>query len=216
MIENIPLFSGLSDDQLALFASRMVLESRRAKEVIYAQGKPAIAIYLIKSGWVRLVTPNFAVLATLGQGSLLADADVLLGRDYTTSAEAVKDVELWALGAGDLIEIVAEQPEIGLQLSAILGTTVAPLKRYLADRRLRPLQGLNDLPDPILMAVADRLCIRTISAGETLFSAGQAPTSLYVVEEGRVSMTGAGVPAIEQGPGALVGDPICYSGARMG
>ena len=212
IIDNAPLFERLTDAQRATIGERMALETRRAGETIYAQGKPATALYLIKSGWVRLVAEPLAVLANLSQGSLLGDADVLLGRTYTTSAEAATDVTLWALRADDLAQIVAEQPEIGLQLSIAFGATVAPLKRYLVDRRLRAIPGLRELPEETLQAVAGRLCVRTVESGEALFVAGQAPVSLYLIEEGRVA-TGEGDAQIaELGPGELVGEPNLLTG----
>ena len=79
MMENTPLFSVLTEEQRSLIADRMTLEMRRAGDLIYQAGRPATAIYLIKSGWARLVTDQLAVLANVSAGSLLGDADVLSG-----------------------------------------------------------------------------------------------------------------------------------------
>ena len=111
MMENTPLFSVLTEEQRSLIADRMVAETRRAGDLIFQQGRPATALYLIKSGWARLVTDQYAVLANLSAGSLLGDADVILGRNYTISAEAASDLALWVLGAADLKAIFAEQPD---------------------------------------------------------------------------------------------------------
>jgi CRP-like cAMP-binding protein len=80
------------------------------------------------------------------------------------------------------------------------------------DRRLRAIPGLGELPEEALQAVAGRLCVRTLEGGETLFAAGQAPTSLFLVEEGHV-VTGEGdAQAAELGPGDLVGEPNLLTG----
>ena len=113
MMENTPLFSVLTEEQRSLIADRMVAETRRAGDLIFLQGRPATALYLIKSGWARLVTDQYAVLANLSAGSLLGDADVIAGRNYTLSAEAASDLVLWVLGAADLKTILIDHPEIG-------------------------------------------------------------------------------------------------------
>jgi CRP-like cAMP-binding protein len=188
VIDSVPLFASLTDLQRSLIWERMVLEKRKAGEHLFKQGEPATRLYLIKSGWARLVSDQFAVLANVSQGSLLGDADLLLGHSHGTSAEALTDLEAWGLADDDLAEIVAQQPEIGLQFSAIYRATVVPLMRYLVERRLRPTPGMEELPESVLATVAGRLCVHEAAAGEVLFTAGQAPTSLYIIDEGRVSM----------------------------
>ena len=99
-------------------------------------------MYLIKSGWARLLTEQFAVLANLSAGSLLGDADVLSGRNYTTSAEAASDLSLWVLSATDLKAIFAERPEIARALKRRLGLSEdQALERHL--RRLELMAGLS-------------------------------------------------------------------------
>ena len=63
MIENAPLFSELTEAQRSAIGELMALQRFRAGEMVYSQGAPASAMYLIKSGRVRLVTEQFAVLA---------------------------------------------------------------------------------------------------------------------------------------------------------
>ncbi|HEX9117999.1 MAG TPA: cyclic nucleotide-binding domain-containing protein, partial [Anaerolineae bacterium] len=145
------------------------------------------------------------VLANLSQGSLLGDADVLLGHNHTTTAEAATGVEVWALGLEDLVDVVAEDPEIGLKLSKIYRGSVVPLIRYLVERRLRTIPGLDELPDTELTTMAGRLCVCQAQVGDLLFTAGQAPTSLFIVDDGAVTVAGPeGV--VDYGPGAVVAE----------
>ncbi len=186
MMENTPLFSVLTEEQRSLIADRMTLESRRTGDLIYQQGRPATALYLIKSGWARLLADQFAVLANVSAGSLLGDADMLSGRNYSTSAEAASDLALWVLAATDLKTIFAEHPEIHRALKSTLGLS----DDQALERHLRRLEIMAGLHSDQLQEVAGRLRPEHFSAGETIYQRGSEGEALYLVDEGRVQLTG--------------------------
>jgi CRP-like cAMP-binding protein len=212
MLNSLPLFADLTDAQRSLIWERMVLETRRPGEALYSQGEDATHMFLIKTGWVRIMGDLRQVVANVGQGALLGDADVMLGRKHSTGAEAISEVQAWALSIDDLADIVVMQLEIGMELSKAFGSTVMPLKRYLIDRRLRALAGFADVPEEMLEAIAGRLCVDSLAEGEQLFSPGQAPVSLYIVEQGRVALTDAGGQVTECEAGDLLGEPAVLTG----
>ena len=186
MMENTPLFSGLTEEQRTLIADRMTLESRRAGDLIYQQGRPATALYLIKSGWARLLTDQFAVLANLSAGSLLGDADMLSGRNYSTSAEAASNLSMWVLAAADLKAIFAEHPDVARAFKSASGLSDdQALVRHL--RRLEIMAGLHS---DQLQEVAARLHPEHFSAGQTVYRRGAEGETLYLVDEGRVQLSG--------------------------
>lgn len=208
MMENTPLFSVLTEEQRAAVADRMVLETRRAGDIIYQQGRPATALYMIKSGWARLVTDQLAVLANLSTGSLLGDADTILGRNYSTSAEAATDVALWVLSANDLKNIITEQPEIGRALKRALGVSEdQTLERHL--RRMELLAGLNSEQ---LREVASYLRPEHFTAGQVIYRRGAEGDTLYLVDEGRVQVAGPTGALATLGPGQSFGEGAFLTG----
>ena len=186
MMENTPLFSVLTEEQRSLIADRMVAETRRAGDLVFLQGRPATALYLVKSGWARLVTDQFAVLANLSAGSLLGDADVVLGRNYTISAEAASDLALWVLGAADLKMIFNENPAIARALKTALGVS----DDQAIERHLRRLELMAGLSHAQLSDVVGHLRPEHFSAGQTIFQRGAEGDALYLVDEGRVNLSG--------------------------
>jgi CRP-like cAMP-binding protein len=197
MMENTPLFSVLTEEQRSLIADHMAAETRRAGDLIFQQGRPATALYLIKSGWARLVTDQYAVLANLSAGSLLGDADVILGRHYTISAEAASDLALWVLGATDLKTIFTENPAIGRALKTALGVSEdQTIERHL--RRLELMAGLSHVQ---LNDVVGHLRPEHFSAGQTIYQRGSEGDALYLVDEGRVQLSGptGGLATVEPG-----------------
>lgn len=202
MMENTPLFSVLTEEQRATVADRMVLETRRAGDLIYQQGRPATALYLIKSGWARLVTDQLAVLANLSTGSLLGDADVILGRNYSTSAEAATDLALWVLSANDLKAIIADQPEIGRALKRALGVS----EDQTLERHLRRMELLAGLSSEQLREAASYLRPEHFTAGQVIYRRDAEGDTLYLVDEGRVQVAGPTGTLATLGPGQSFGE----------
>jgi CRP-like cAMP-binding protein len=206
MIDQVPLFGELDKAQLDLVWACMVPAQFQAGDHLYEEGEPAQCLFLIKSGWVRLRSDQLGVFASSSQGSVLGDADALLGHNYGTTAEAATDVEAWSLSVDKLVQVVAQEPEIGLKFSAIYRASVMPLIRYLVEHRLRMVPGFSDLPDNVLTTLAGRLCVSRPEAGTALFSAGQMPTSLFIIDEGRVALEGPQGRGGEYGPGEVIAE----------
>jgi CRP-like cAMP-binding protein len=201
VLANTALFASLNGEQRTLVAERMVLETRHSGDLICAHGRPATAMYVVSSGWVRLMTEQLTVLANLGPGSLLGEADVLLARPFTVTAEAATDVTLLALGANDLAEIISEHPEIGRQLRIMAGATEDMEKiRHL--RRLNLMAGLST---DQLRDVAQDLRTERFTAGQGIYCRGTYGSALYLIDQGQVSVQRPNQPPTTVGSGDVFG-----------
>jgi CRP-like cAMP-binding protein len=208
MMENTPLFSVLTEEQRSIIASRMIQATRQAGDLIYQQGRPATAMYLIKSGWARLVTDQFTVLANLSAGSLLGETDTISSGNYSTSAEAATDVTLWVLAANDLRAIMADYPEIGRAIKRAMGLgEEQALARHL--RRLELLAGLNQEQ---LREVAEHLHPARFTAGQTIYRRGSEGDALYLVDQGQVQVSGATGVVASVGAGETFGEGAFLTG----
>jgi CRP-like cAMP-binding protein len=213
MIENAPLFSELDAAQRSAIAELMALQRFRAGEEIYTVGTAAAAMYLIKSGRVRLMTDQLAVLANLSAGSLIGDVDLLSGQPYSSTAEAATDVTVWSLLAEDLTVLMAEQPEIAKQLKLAAGIS----EDQFAERHLRRLALLNGLTHEQVAEVAEHLKVEHFAAGQMIYQKGMPGDALYLIEEGQVavhSSTGDCADAIVAtlGPGEFFGENAMLTG----
>jgi len=166
----------------------MHLEHRRSGEILFRQDDESIALYLIKSGWVRLMADSATVLATQGPGSLVGETDLFLGRNRSLGATIVSDTELWVLTRQDLTELIAERPTIGLRLTLAFGARLAAFDQYLIENCLKPLPFLAGLGDDVLKTVARRLTPVEKRQGEFIVERGQASQALFIVESGRVHL----------------------------
>jgi CRP-like cAMP-binding protein len=193
-VGDAPFFSSLSQEEQERISQEMHLEHRRTGEMLFQPGDDSTSLYLIKSGWVRLVADGGAVLASQGPGSLVGETDLFLEKPRSLGAAVATDAELWVLTREDLTDLIAETPQIGLKLALAFGSRLALFDRYLYEHRLKPLPFLSGLDEDALSAIARRLVPVEKTEGEFIVEAGQPPEALFIVESGQVRL-----PSSEEG-----------------
>ncbi|MGD8598842.1 MAG: cyclic nucleotide-binding domain-containing protein, partial [Anaerolineae bacterium] len=207
-VGNAPFFSALSEEDQERVSQRMHLEHRRSGEVLFRKGDACTALYLIKSGWVRLVANGDTALASQGPGSLVGETDLFLDRPRSVGATIASDADLWVLTRDDLVDFIAENPQVGVRLTLAFGTRLALFDQYLIEYRLTTLSFLSNLPQESLSAIARRLVPVEKQEDEFIVEQGQPPEALFVVESGRVILHGSeeGGDFSEIGPGESFGE----------
>ncbi len=208
MMENTPLFSVLTEEQRTVIADRMVTETRRAGDVIYQQGRPATALYLIRSGWARLLNDQFGVLSNVGAGSLLGETDMLLGRSYSMSAEAASDVSLWSLRDTDMKAIFEQNPAIARALKVALGVS----EDQALERHLRQLELMRGLGQPELRDVVAHLRPEHFKSGQTIYRQGAEGEAMYLIDAGQVQVGGVSSVIATIGAGEVFGEGAFLTG----
>ncbi len=142
-VGNAPFFSTLTEEEQTRISERMHLEHRRSGETLFHQDADSTALYLIKSGWVRLVTDGGTAIASQGPGSLVGETDLFLDRPRTHGATFATDAEVWVLDKADVVELIAASPQLGLKLTLAFGGRLALFDQYLVDNQLTSLPFLS-------------------------------------------------------------------------
>ena len=185
---NAPFFSALSEQEQKRISERMHLERHRSGESLFRKGDESSALYLIKSGWVRLQANGGPALASQGPGALVGETDLFLDQPRSLGATAASEVELWILSKADLVDLIAENALIGFKLRQAFGARLAIFDRYLVQHRLRALPYLSGLGREELLAIAQRLTPVEKAKDEFVVEGGQAPEALFIVESGQVHL----------------------------
>jgi len=211
-LENTPLFATLEDDERRAVTERMNLEQFDRGTVLFEQGQPSEALFLIKSGLVQLVESSprgEIVLANLGPSSILGDLDLLLERPHTISARAATRVDVWSLYKDQLVDLLALHPGLSFKLSLALGRRIAQVEPYLIENRLKPLSLFASLEHEELVAIAEKLDLKTVRKGGLIFQAGAEPEAMHIIEAGEISLVSSEADASEPfrrvGPGQTFG-----------
>src|SRR5687767_12709030 len=113
-LTNAPLFAILTPEERRLLGDQFHDRQFAEGEALFAQGEAPRAMYLLKSGVVRLVEKapgGDKVVATLGPSSLLGEIDLLLHRPYNATATARGSVDTWELTRARLSDLLRVYPQ---------------------------------------------------------------------------------------------------------
>ncbi|MCS6967217.1 MAG: cyclic nucleotide-binding domain-containing protein [Cytophagales bacterium] len=121
LLRRSELFRDLTDDELALFIPHLHPRRYVQNEVIFFRGDPSQALYIIKSGEVRLnldVEDKFEELIILSRGDSFGDNAILQGARRNFNAIAASEVcELWAIPQVNIMEIFEEEAQIKAKMA---------------------------------------------------------------------------------------------------
>ncbi|MDX1522045.1 MAG: cyclic nucleotide-binding domain-containing protein, partial [Anaerolineae bacterium] len=189
-IKNAPLFAELSAAEQRTLGKRMRLEKYSPNEAIFVTGGESDALYLIREGWVKLSsTEDGPAVANLGPGSLIGESDFFTGQLRTTTARASGALTVWSLTNDDLNNIIAEQPQLGLNLGLAFGKGIVQYLPVLREQ-LATLPLLKELSDRERALIARQLAPQRYRSNDAIYRSGDQPTGLYLIQEGTVRLIG--------------------------
>lgn len=122
-LKRIPLFQGLSTDDIARIAKRMQTLNLPKGATLFSQGDESDALYIITSGQVRVVRDVKGVEtveAFLGRGETLGEGGTLTGEPRASTVRLATTCEFLKLSRKDFEEVLRDTPSILLHLSRIL------------------------------------------------------------------------------------------------
>lgn len=148
-------FNDLSEEARIAFEAIMELHFHAPGSIILRQGDPSRAIFVVRSGLVRVVhlTPGGKGVGVqvLGPGTVLGLTEVVTGDAYLTTVEAVEDCELESVARRHFVPFLLNHSEVALGLLIRVSQDLARLQAgvfeaagggRLSDRLLRQLQAL--------------------------------------------------------------------------
>lgn len=128
----IPLFADLPDSALKAVTQRLILRHVPAGELVYAEGSPGEAMYIVDGGEVEAISsagPEREAMAHLHDGEYFGETALLTGRSRTSAVRAVVHTNLWALYRSDFDELMVRYPAIRQSLNRTLGRELSEAGR---------------------------------------------------------------------------------------
>jgi CRP/FNR family cyclic AMP-dependent transcriptional regulator len=139
------LFAGLDRDSLAAIARTMRSRRFRRGEVLFHEGDPGDALFIVVSGALKVTLPSEegeeAILASLGRGDFLGELALLDGAPRSASAIALEASEVLTLPRQQFHELVATVPAIRDALLASLTAELRRLTMHVAELHFLDLTG---------------------------------------------------------------------------
>ncbi len=126
-LKGIPLFDGLTQEQLETVATHLVPYRFEEGSTIYRANSPAGEVYVVVEGEVSVQRAGSASAVELYRaraGDVFGEEEVLAGEPRSATAVAVTPVVCWGLAGNTLEELVARFPRLGFNLARVTATRV--------------------------------------------------------------------------------------------
>jgi CRP-like cAMP-binding protein len=119
-LRSLPLFEGVPEDILFELASKMERVNLATDETLFYKGDPADSLYLVKSGWVKIVTEDSSggelMLNQCGIGETIGEMSLLDDNPRSASVIALSPVEMLKLNRDTFLEVLGNQPVLAMYI----------------------------------------------------------------------------------------------------
>jgi CRP-like cAMP-binding protein len=130
-LSKVPIFSGLTEPELAFLALRAVPRHYLAGECVFNEGESCAGLYVVESGHVRIFKSSAGgreqVLSIDGAGASVAELPVFDGGNYPASVAAVDDATLLFISKQDFQALCLTHPQVALKVLRVVGARLRRL-----------------------------------------------------------------------------------------
>ncbi len=120
VLRNVPLFSLLDDEEVAVLGAQVELKKFAARQRIYKMGEPGGRAYVIVSGSVLVTTVDQdgqeVTVDQPGVGEFFGFASMIEGIPHQTTAVAVTNTDCVEIDRDDIETLLQKRPHAGIDL----------------------------------------------------------------------------------------------------
>lgn len=144
-ISSMPLFKGLPESQLDDLS--MIVDDRRVGrgELIFSEGDDGTGFYVVISGRVKIFKLSSEgkeqILHIFGPGEPFGEVPVFEGQELPANAEAMEEGRVFFFPREDFADLIRENPELALNLLAILSRRLRRFTSLIEDLSLKEVPG---------------------------------------------------------------------------
>jgi CRP-like cAMP-binding protein len=156
----IDLFQTLSDSELHTVASRLRPLHYAAGERIIEEGSAGDSLFLVDRGEVRVLRRMGGApreIARLGEGECFGEMAMLTGEQRTATVVASTDVDVFMIGKAGFQDILAANPDVAVDISALLAQRRAALHDAEADLTTEVHAGVSSADSDLSQRILDRI-----------------------------------------------------------
>jgi CRP-like cAMP-binding protein len=192
-LKAIPFLSSLPEDALVALSRHLTTVQKKQDEIIIERGQQPEALFIVESGQVHLhSSEEGGDFSALGAGETFGEMALMTGNPHARTAQAASDIVLWALPAAEFEELADERPDVRLALSTNLREPLQAQDMSRASERLAAMPLFTGLSEEALYALAERMLLCHVPAGEDVFAEGAPGDALYVIDTGQVEILSRG------------------------
>lgn len=137
LLRTIPLFEGLSEPELDQVAELAKVRSYSARSVVVTQGEPALALFVILRGRLKVAScgpdGRDTVLGIMGEHEVFGEIALIDGGPRSATCTAVEPCELLVLERPLFLKLLESSPGISLKLLHVLAQRLRRLSQRSED-----------------------------------------------------------------------------------
>jgi uncharacterized membrane protein len=160
-LRQVPLFSLLDDDELAILAAQVELRDFAANQRIYKAGEPNGPAYVMLAGAVNVTLIDEdgqeVIFSQPHHGDFFGFASMLEGIPHLTTAIATEPTTCIEIDRGDISVLLEKKPQAGLDMLTVFATEIHNAQRVIRGRTLRNPNELIDEQETFGERIADHV-----------------------------------------------------------
>jgi CRP/FNR family transcriptional regulator, cyclic AMP receptor protein len=145
LLQRVPVFETLAEDDLAQVAQVAVPRRFDAGEAVFHEGDESNTCYIVRSGRARAVREHSdgrsLTLAQFGPGDIFGELAMFDNERRSATVETLEQTELIAILGGDMRRLMREHPEIAVKLLAALGRRLRETNERLTRQSFQTVQS---------------------------------------------------------------------------
>jgi CRP/FNR family cyclic AMP-dependent transcriptional regulator len=145
MLENIAIFSGLSQPELEILENHMITRTFRKNTVVINEGDEARSLYIILSGKVKVFLSNAdgkeIIINTQGNGEHFGELALLDDAPRSASVMTTEKSLIGVISKTDFVNLLTKHPELALKLTRELTQWVRLLSDNVKTLALMDVYG---------------------------------------------------------------------------
>ena len=181
----LPVFKHLDKPTLQALSAELGKKTLPAGAVLFNQGEPGDALYLIESGRMRIQADiegaGETVINELGAGDCVGEMALLTGQPRNATVTAIEESQVLCLTQSAFDRLSQKYPAL---LSGMVSQLLPRFQQVQANLALSRLFGKLD--DDLLRKLLEKMGWRHLKSGQTLFRQGEPGEEMYIVVQGRL------------------------------
>ena len=160
-LRQVPLFSLLDDDELAVLAAQVELRDFAANQRIYKVGEPSGPAYVMLSGAVDVTLIDEdgqeLIFSQPRHGDFFGFASMLEGVPHLTTAVALEPSSCIEVDRHDITILLQTKPMAGLDMLTVMSTEIHNAQRVIRGRAMHNPNELIDQQETFGERIADHV-----------------------------------------------------------
>ncbi|MGB5051092.1 MAG: cyclic nucleotide-binding domain-containing protein [Caldilineaceae bacterium] len=161
-----------------------------ASAPLFRAGEPPVGLLLLEEGRLEIRPDQSGGEAYPVQaGDIFGVLPLLTNKTYTESAVAAQQSLVWVLPAAEFHQISSHFPVLRRALGRRVRSRLSQSDQTQAVIRLAQTPIFGQMAPENLQAIAQRLVLHHVPAGEPIYRAGEPGDALYLVDAGEAEIT---------------------------